>query len=87
MPIKPAPKPDVRYAAVAWTAEDIEILRPHWTIEQCEEWLGQNEKYIRDRLIELGWEVIECMLPPKEDREPDDDEDEDGPEQTWSEAG
>lgn len=53
---------DNKFAAVSWTAEDIQTLRPDWTTEQAEEWLDTNQRYIRDRLVELGWEVIETLL-------------------------
>jgi hypothetical protein len=51
-----------KYATVTWTAEDVQTLRPNWTLEQCAEWLDSNERYIQDRLVELGWEVIESLL-------------------------
>lgn len=54
------------YAKVEWTAEDIKILRPHWTTEQAEQFLQNNQKMIRDRLTELGWEVIETLLSEEE---------------------
>ena len=50
------------YAKVEWTADDILTLRPEWTKEQAEEFLEMNEKHIQNRLVELGWEVIESML-------------------------
>ncbi len=51
------------YASVSWHIEDIQDLRPEWTDQQAEEWLRNNEKHIRHRLVELGWEVIEDLLP------------------------
>lgn len=51
-----------QYAKVVWTAEDIQTLRPDWTLERCEEWLESNQRYIQDRLVELGWGVIETLL-------------------------
>lgn len=53
---------DNKFATVSWCAEDIQTLRPDWTTEQAEEWLLTNQRYIRDRLVELGWEVIETLL-------------------------
>jgi hypothetical protein len=50
------------YANVSWTPEDIATLRPEWTEEYCEEWLQRNERRISDRLVELGWDVIEILL-------------------------
>lgn len=51
-----------KYATVTWTAEDVQTLRPNWTLEKCAEWLDSNERYVQDRLVELGWEVIESLL-------------------------
>lgn len=51
-----------RYAKVVWAPEDIQTLRPEWTLEKCEEWLDNNERYIQDRLVELGWDVIGTLL-------------------------
>lgn len=57
------------YAVVTWQAHDIKEIKPHWTLEQCEEWLIDNESRIEDRLIELGCEVLDsflCMEPESE---------------------
>jgi hypothetical protein len=51
-----------KYAEVAWTTEDVLTLRPDMTIEEAEEWLQVNEKHLRDRLIERGWDVMETLL-------------------------
>ena len=50
------------YAKVEWTAEDVLTIRPDMTEEQAEEFLQSNEKHLRDRLIELGWDVMESLL-------------------------
>ena len=50
------------YAEVAWTVGDIQALRPEMTDEQAAEWLEFNQKHIQDRLVELGWDVIEALL-------------------------
>jgi len=47
---------------VKWHASDIQGFRPDWTLERCDEWLHNNRKYIIDRSIELGHEVIETLL-------------------------
>lgn len=54
--------PENKYAKVEWTAEDLQTLRPEWSLEKCEEWLASNQKYMQDRLVELGWEVMESLL-------------------------
>jgi hypothetical protein len=52
---------------ITWSAEDIATVKPDWTEEQCEEWLDDNWGHIQDRMIELGWEVIDCSLPQEEE--------------------
>lgn len=51
-----------KYAKVEWTAEDVLTLRPDMGPTAAEEFLQSNERRIRDRLVELGWEVIESLL-------------------------
>jgi hypothetical protein len=53
---------DDKYAEVSWTAEDVKTLRPEMTTEQAEEALQSIEKHLRDRLVELGWEVMDDLL-------------------------
>ena len=31
-----------KYATVTWTAEDVQTLRPNWTLEKCAEWLDRT---------------------------------------------
>lgn len=50
------------YAEVVWRAEDVKYLKPSWTLPQCEEWLQDNEESIKDRLTELGYEVMDSFL-------------------------
>lgn len=50
------------YAEVRWTIEDVKAVRPQMTDDECHDWLVNNEKYIRDRLVELGHEVIEDLM-------------------------
>lgn len=51
-----------KYGKVVWTAEDVQTLRPDLTIVEAENFLGRNEKHIRDRLIETGWDVLETLI-------------------------
>jgi hypothetical protein len=53
---------DGKYAEVSWTAEDVQTLRPEMTTEQAKEALQSIEKHLRDRLVELGWEVMDDLL-------------------------
>lgn len=50
------PEPE-QFAKLVWTAEDVQTLF-EVTDEQAVEFLISNERHIRDRLCELGWEVI-----------------------------
>jgi hypothetical protein len=51
------------YAETKWRAEDVKTIRPKWSMKKCEEELGSIEKHLTGRLIELGWEVMEDLLP------------------------
>jgi hypothetical protein len=53
------------WATVEWLPEDIKTLKPEWSDEECLSFLERNETKIRDRIIELGWEVITSFV--KED--------------------
>jgi hypothetical protein len=55
------------YASVTWRAEDVHYLKPSWTLPRCEEWLEDNEENIKDRLTELGYEVMSALLSTEED--------------------
>ena len=57
------------YASVTWRAEDVHYLKPSWTLPRCEEWLEDNEDNIKDRLTELGYEVISTLLMMEDDDE------------------
>ena len=47
---------------IVWAAEDIQFLRPSWTLKKCENWLQNNAKHIVDPSIEFGWETIKDLL-------------------------
>ena len=59
-----------KYAEVAWTVADIQSLtedpdndfEPRITEEQATAFLEGNSKHIQDRLVELGYEVIETLM-------------------------
>lgn len=76
-----------RYGEMAWSFGDVTSLEAwndkDWTPDQAEEFLQQNGKHIRDRLIAVGFEVMEDLLatwtPEKAD-----DQGNDGDENTGS---
>jgi hypothetical protein len=49
-------------AMVAWTAEDIHSIVPHWPIDKCSEWLIDNEESLIKALVSQGFFYIEMML-------------------------
>ena len=57
------------YAKVVWRAEDVQALKKNWSLPRCEEWLEDNERHIADRLIELGWDVMDTLLNMEDDDE------------------
>lgn len=67
--ISPSPSADkkgnipIDHCIVEWHASDVQALRPEWSFEKCQEWLTNNKKALRDRSIELGWEILFELLP------------------------
>jgi len=51
-----------KFASVTWDAEDVKVLRPEWSTEQAENFLARNQSHIQDRLVELGWSVMQDLL-------------------------
>lgn len=48
------------YAEAAWIPKDI-MCRFDVSRERAEEWLSEHETFIRDRVVQHGWEVIETL--------------------------
>jgi len=62
------------YAELKWHFSDVQTLIDGVSDEEAEAWLFRNAKHLRDRLCELGFEVMDTLLsldPPK--RETDND--------------
>jgi len=55
-------KPEGYYAMTRWHPEDVQALKPEWSTEQAVDFLQRNESKIQDRLVELGWEVLETLI-------------------------
>ena len=53
------------YARIQWLPVDVKELRPKWSLEKCEDELGGVEKYLACQTTELGWEVLDQLLPSK----------------------
>lgn len=56
---------------VKWVGEDIKAIRPDWSVDKCNEVLGDLSKQLEDRVIELGNDALYCLLT---DWEADNDE-------------
>lgn len=54
------------YARVAWVPEDVQALRPWWSLKRCAEWLEKHASWIANAMIEAGWDTIENNLPKPE---------------------
>ena len=50
------------YCNSSWRAEDVKGMKPTWTLEQCEEFLNDNEDRIQDRITEVSYEVIDSFI-------------------------
>lgn len=50
------------YAKVEWSPEDVLTVRPNMSFEEAEEFLQNNQKYIQDAMVELGWDVIRHLV-------------------------
>ena len=48
-----------RFAEVSWTAEDMQVVRPDWSIEQCNYVLNRSEDALRTVMVEQGWKILE----------------------------
>jgi RecA-family ATPase len=47
---------------IRWLAEDIQQLRPDWSLDKCEAVLEKVGRALTDRSIEVGWEILEVLL-------------------------
>jgi hypothetical protein len=59
------------FAVVLWQPEDVESVSK-LKGEAAIDWLRDNAKYIEDRSVEVGWDIIDSLLDP-EDRQDDND--------------
>jgi hypothetical protein len=50
------------YLVIRWHAQDVQRLKPEWSLDQCQAFLSNNERIIKDRLIEDGWEVLQSVI-------------------------
>jgi hypothetical protein len=77
------PKHSDQYANLGWTVDDVTDLFD-CTAEEATSFLIDNERHIRDRMCEVGWDIIETLgvesglkkrNDDQDDEEPSDEED------------
>lgn len=49
-------------ATINWCGLDVKQLRPDWTDERCMDTLDSIARYLEDRSIEEGWNILETLL-------------------------
>lgn len=47
---------------INWCAEDVKSVRPKWSDKKCLEAIDSVGKYLHDRSIEEGWQILEVLL-------------------------
>ncbi len=47
---------------IRWVAEDIQHLRPDWSLDDCEAVLEKFGRALTDRSTQVGWEILETLL-------------------------
>lgn len=50
------------FAVICWTVEDIQVLKPDWSEEECTTWWKKHEKAFSDILTEYGNECLKIMV-------------------------
>lgn len=48
--------------SIKWSAEDIQSLRPSWTLEECEQFIQSKSESFRQASISSGWDIWETLL-------------------------
>ena len=50
------------FGMTRWNIDDVKYLAPTWTDEQCHDFMERQDKYLTERMIELGWEVLDIYV-------------------------
>lgn len=46
---------------IKWQPGDVQSLTG-WPLSECEDFLARNGKHLKDRSIEVGWEILEALI-------------------------
>ena len=50
------------FGMTRWNIDDVKYLAPTWTDKQCHEFMDRHDQHLKDRIIELGWEVLDLYV-------------------------
>jgi hypothetical protein len=56
------PQPEEECVVIRWVWEDVQMLYPDLTDDECHVMLMRIGDSLRDRSIEVGWEIMDCLV-------------------------
>ena len=56
------PQPEEEGVVIRWVWEDVQMLYPDLTNDECHVMLMRIGDSLRDRSIEVGWEIMEFLV-------------------------
>jgi hypothetical protein len=56
------PQPEEEGVVIRWVWEDVQMLYPDLTDDECHVMLMRIGDSLRDRSIEVGWEIMDCLV-------------------------
>ena len=59
---RPQPQPEDECVEIKWAWEDVQMLFPDLSDNECHVMLMRIGDNLRDRSIEVGWEIMECLI-------------------------
>jgi|LakMenEpi03Aug12_release.lakeMendotaPanAssembly.Ray.scaffolds.fasta_scaffold1951226_2 hypothetical protein len=59
---RPQVEPEEEGVVIRWVWEDVQMLYPDLTDDECHVMLMRIGDSLRDRSIEVGWEIMDCLV-------------------------
>ena len=59
---RPQVEPEEEGIVIRWVWEDVQMLYPDLTDDECHVMLMRIGDSLRDRSIEVGWEIMDCLV-------------------------
>ena len=56
------PQPEEEGVVIRWVWEDVQMLYPDLSEDECHVMLMRIGDSLRDRSIEVGWEIMDCLV-------------------------